>query len=545
MDVQAWQAVYVSGFAASSVALAAWTIGERRSELARFAPVVILLGLLAMASTIVVAQGEAGDRLFVLARDLLVQAGMAYAVRLLVKHPRVLWPALVVVGIVYYLYYREEQRADLIEAITPQTQFVGAAAAPLSTSVDAARLDPAGEYLLQFRDPSQVSPARAALADEGIRLERAFGGLVQSPGTDPAAYRALSAVYAADVPDDYAGDAAALLAGLPGGVYAEGNEVVQVAPLRRGPVLEPARGLAGPTDPAAIGLDDPEVTRQWALTAWPYAAFAKTTEALRDRLQPALLYVLDSGVDASHPDLAANFRSHGDYGDRDGIGHGTHVAGIAAAVARNGQGVAGWLPAGKHDIKVSSIRVIGPLGFGTQRSIVQGIIDAANAGAAVINLSLGGRSTDARQRVYADAVRYANERGAIVVVAAGNSRVDARSYAPANAPGVIAVAALDNTLAQAGFSNDVDGLEMGVWAPGHDIYSTVPNGGYAPFSGTSMAAPQVAGLLTVAKAIDPELTTREAYRLLQRSVAAAPAGSRERPDVVEPGRFLESVARGR
>jgi len=298
-----------------------------------------------------------------------------------------------------------------------------------------------------------------------------------------------------------------------------------------------------PAKPSDLGLNDPEVVRQWSLVAWPYQAFAKTSAKMAKRLQPARLFVLDSGVDATHPDIRDNYQSLDAKHDRDGLGHGTHVAGIAAAVSNNKEGIAGWWPQGDHPIKVSSIRVIGPFGSATQRAVVQGIIDAANAGAAVINLSLGGLSTDSKQRVYANAVKYANERGTIVVVAAGNSSMDARRYAPANTPGVIVVAALDNTLQQASFSNSVDGLEMGVWAPGKDIHSLVPNGGYTPFSGTSMAAPQVAGILTVAKAIRPELTTRPAYPILNRSLQQIAQGSSDRPAVLDPGAFLEEVAR--
>ena len=84
---------------------------------------------------------------------------------------------------------------------------------------------------------------------------------------------------------------------------------------------------------------------------------------------------------------------------------------------------------------------------------------------------------------------------------------------------------------------------MGVWAPGKDIHSLVPNGGYVTFSGTSMAAPQVAGILTLAKSIRPELTTREAYRMLTNSLQAQALGNSDRPDVLDPEAFLKEVSR--
>ena len=537
--------VYVTGFAAATLALVLWNALEHRREIAHFAPVLIVGGLLAMSVSLVSIAGEPADKLYTFARDLLLQAAVAYLVRLLARKPEVLWPLVLALGLVYWFFYRGVQAEGLygmelpaaspveLEAVGPSSATTGSAAALATQSgrvEEQADLDPNAELLAELT-PTQAGALRQRLKGR-ISLAEAFA-------VDPRARAStrLDEVTAIDVLElDELATVQAVLEEL--GVPYETNELLRVAPTDN-PSQE---GLRGPTA-AETGLDDPRLGEQWALTAWPYAAFAKTLGGVRDRLQPARLFILDTGVDGAHEDLRGHFVSHGERHDRDAIGHGTHVAGIAAAVANNALGVAGWWPSGDHPLTVSSIKVFGPLGTTTQRAVVQGIIEAADAEASVINLSLGGPSTDRRQRVYAEAVRYANDRGAIVVVAAGNSARDARSYSPANTPGVIAVAALDRSLAQARFSNSVDGLPYGVWAPGEAIVSTVPNGGYTPFSGTSMAAPQVAGLLTLAKAIDPGLTTREAYELLSATLRTLPQanGSREEPGLIDPGAFLERV----
>ena len=228
------------------------------------------------------------------------------------------------------------------------------------------------------------------------------------------------------------------------------------------------------------------------------------------------MVILDTGVDATHEDIAANFKSIKTKHDKDGNSHGTHCAGIAAAVSNNGKGIASFAPNNRF-IQVSSVQVLSSFGSGTQRGIIKGILEAADNNASVISMSLGGRSSDSKQRAYRQAVSYANRKGAIVVVAAGNSNMNAKNYSPANTPGVITVSAVDDELNKATFSNFITDLEMGIAAPGVNIYSTIPDNKYAAFNGTSMATPYVAGLLGLMKAIDPKLTTSEAYTILNNT----------------------------
>jgi thermitase len=114
-------------------------------------------------------------------------------------------------------------------------------------------------------------------------------------------------------------------------------------------------------------------------------------------------------------------------------------------------------------------------------------------------------------------VKYANKLGAIVVVAAGNSNRNASDFSPVNSKGVIGVSAVDSDLNRAEFSNYVQDLPLGVAAPGVGIYSTIPNNRYETYNGTSMATPYVAGLLGLMKSIKPNLTTEEAYKILNES----------------------------
>jgi len=201
--------------------------------------------------------------------------------------------------------------------------------------------------------------------------------------------------------------------------------------------------------------------------------------------------IVDTGVDLSHPDLAGKLVPgydfvNGDTIPQDDNGHGTHVAGIAAASGNNGIGVAGvsW------GARIMPVKVLNAGGNGSFADVAAGITWSADHGTQVINLSVGGASPSA---VLQDAVNYAYGKGVLLVAAAGNTGSGVILY-PARYPNVIAVGAVDNTNNHAGFSNF--GPELDLAAPGASIYSTVI-GGYGYLSGTSMAAPYVSGLAAI------------------------------------------------
>jgi thermitase len=201
--------------------------------------------------------------------------------------------------------------------------------------------------------------------------------------------------------------------------------------------------------------------------------------------------ILDSGVDLSHPDLAGKIVPGYDFVNNDAIaqddfGHGTHVAGIAAASGNNSLGIAGvsW------GARIMPVKVLNASGNGSFANVAAGIAWAADNGAQVINLSLGGASPST---VLQDAVNYAYGKGVVLVAAAGNTGSNFVLY-PAHYPNVIAVGAVDGANNHAGFSNY--GPELSLVAPGASIYSTVI-GGYGYKNGTSMAAPYVSGLAAI------------------------------------------------
>jgi thermitase len=234
---------------------------------------------------------------------------------------------------------------------------------------------------------------------------------------------------------------------------------------------------------AADVPNDPSLSTQWGLAkVGATAAWSVTHGSSSVRIA-----VLDTGVSLSHPDLASkivasqNFSSSTTVDDVNG--HGSHVAGIAAAVTNNGVGVAGLA----YNAQIENVKVLGDDGSGSYSAISQGITWAADNGANVINLSLTGSTASSTLQ---SAVDYAWSKGAVVVAAAGNNANSTPVY-PAYYTNAIAVAATTDLDQLAVFSNY--GSWVDVAAPGISIYSTIP-GGYGYKSGTSMASPYVAGL---------------------------------------------------
>jgi len=287
-----------------------------------------------------------------------------------------------------------------------------------------------------------------------------------------------------------------------------------------------------------LGVNDPRVEQQWGLAKLNLQDFHTSLKSLKPK-KKALIAILDTGVDAKHEDLKGNFKSISRKHDKDTHRHGTHCAGVAAAVTNNKKGIASLSPNGKY-VEVTSVKVLSGFGGGSQSGIIKGMIEAADAGADVISMSLGGRTNDKAVKAYTDAVKYCNKKGAIVVVAAGNSNINAKLFAPANTPGVITVSAVDQSLKKAKFSNTTQDIEMAISAPGVDIYSTLPGNKYGALSGTSMSTPYVAGLIGILKSINPDLTTKEVFAILNDN-GQATQDANQIGRLIQPKKAIESI----
>ncbi|MCB0637503.1 MAG: S8 family serine peptidase [Lewinella sp.] len=375
---------------------------------------------------------------------------------------------------------------------------------PVATTAPSIEVDASGELLVELRPSTLADPSawEAWVAARGCTTRPAFQP--EDPGITE-----LDDYYLLDVPET--ANWSAIMAALEAtdlADWVEPNEMITVAPSPARTVPEPNRRL---------GVNDPGVSQQWALDALQMDQLYQLLE--RDGVQPrkqALIAVLDTGVDARHEDLAGNYRSTKKDYDTDPRGHGTHCAGIIGAVTNNGRGIASY--ARRNDFfRITSIQVLKAGGSGTQQSVIAGMLEAADRGADVLSMSLGGFSTQSRQRAYTQAVEYVTKKGGIVVAAAGNSNRNATSFAPVNATGVIGVSAIDQELNRAVFSNYVGDLAMGLAAPGVGIYSTMPNNNYQAQNGTSMAAPYVSGVIGLMRSLRPELTARQAYEILRRT----------------------------
>jgi thermitase len=273
---------------------------------------------------------------------------------------------------------------------------------------------------------------------------------------------------------------------------------------------EPGVAISGKT---LQTVNDPLTKAQWSMQALSmddYYGYIRNNNI--KPIKKAKLFILDTGIDAEHEDLNIS-ASKKKTDDVDRRGHGTHCAGIAAASTNNGKGISSMSP-GEEWLEVRGIKVFTELGITTQKRVIQGIIRAVDEGADVINMSLGARAYQSKEQAYNEAINYAAARGTIIIAAAGNSSDDAANYVPAKLDQVITVSSINNKLDLSFFSNYITNVTYGVAAPGHDIMSTIPGGKYEIKSGTSMAAPHVAGLVSVMKALQPSLTIEETYNIL-------------------------------
>lgn len=257
-------------------------------------------------------------------------------------------------------------------------------------------------------------------------------------------------------------------------------------------------------------INDPSFSEQWYLSriksdvAW---GMLKSQREVK-------VAIVDTGVDYNHPDLKNKVLKELGYNFvnnskdvMDDNWHGTHVAGIIAAEAGNNIGITGVT--GFYNVKIIPIKALDKNGQGSSNIIAKGIKYAADKGADVINFSVG---FDVKDKFIEEAITYAESKGAFVVVSSGNDNVSCDDRSPSGDQGAYTVASIDKYNNKSYFSNY--GSSVKIAAPGEDILSTVPGGGYEYKSGTSMAAPMAAAAAAMMKAENPNLTNENIQSIL-------------------------------
>lgn len=378
----------------------------------------------------------------------------------------------------------------------------------------------AGEYLLKTvqsitaQDDDRANRNSERLASRGkvildfdgikTRVVSLTEGVVETSESDPTS-RNQRKHYAIYDPAKVQSDCAALVRLNPTVINCEPNFVYRAAVV--------------PNDPGLSGL--------WAMNRISAPAGWESTTGSKS----VVVAVIDSGIDYTHPDLRANMwvnpdeiadngidddndgyiddvygvNTYADSGDpADDNGHGTHCAGTVGGVGNNGVGIVGL----NWTVSLMAGKFLGSDGSGSNAGAIEAIAYAVDHGANVISASWGGE--DYSLELY-DAINYAKQHGVLFVTAAGNdsNNNDREPFYPASFHllNIIAVAATDSHDRLASFSN-YGANSVNVGAPGVGIRSTVP-GGYAELSGTSMAAPHVAGLAALIKSAYPTMSLSE------------------------------------
>jgi thermitase len=305
-----------------------------------------------------------------------------------------------------------------------------------------------------------------------------------------------------------------------------------------------------PNDPYVQNGSEWHLNKIQAPQAWDLATGRSTV----------IIAILDSGVKSDHPDLAArmlagyNFVSNSN-NTADDSGHGTAVAGAAAALGNNGIGVAGV----GYGCSILPVKVLDASGYAAYSTIASGINYAANQGARVISISIAGSSSSSTLQ---NAVNYAWGKNCIIVAAAGNNGSPTAMY-PAACANVMGISATEADDTKASFSNY--GSHIAVAAPGNIIWTTQNDNTY-PYGGwwgTSLATPVVAGLAGLVASANASLSNSQIVAIIKnnaddlgsagfdtsfgwgrinarRAVAAAISGS----DTVPPSTAIASPGSG-
>ncbi|BDX08568.1 S8 family serine peptidase [Planctobacterium marinum] len=262
----------------------------------------------------------------------------------------------------------------------------------------------------------------------------------------------------------------------------------------------------------ATAEEDPK--RHLMAQTTPYGIpMVQADQLFQNNLSARKVCVIDTGYNLGHPDLpdqnngASGDANNGSVGNwyNDGNGHGTHVAGTIAALANN-EGVVGVYPG----VDIHAVKIFNDSGSWTFASdLITGIQQCADAGANVVNMSLGGGSSSTAE---SNAMQNFADQDILLIAAAGNDGNSSFSY-PASYDAVVSVAAVTSSESRASYSQYNSQVELA--GPGSSVYSTYPTNSYATLSGTSMATPHVVGVAALVWSFFPQCSADEIRSALQ------------------------------
>ncbi len=267
-------------------------------------------------------------------------------------------------------------------------------------------------------------------------------------------------------------------------------------------IAEPTLIAGQPNDPYYTAGYEWHLSKINAVNAWSLSTGSQSTP----------IAIVDTGIDLTHPDLSSKIiQGYNVYANSsdpsDDLGHGTAVAGTAAALSNNALGVA----AVSWQSPLMPIKISDSTGYATYSDMAKGITYAADRGVRVINVSFGGRTSSSTLQ---NAVSYAWQKNALVIASAGNDSSSTVSY-PAACQYAVAVSATLSDDTFASFSNY--GNAISVSAPGKGIYTTTRGGGYGSWYGTSFSSPVVAGVAALILSLNPFLTNVQVVDILQKT----------------------------
>lgn len=314
--------------------------------------------------------------------------------------------------------------------------------------------------------------------------------------------------------------------------------------MRRIALIAAAFAIAGASAPPASAAVDPLRPVQWALDAIHLDRAVAPAASAAAAGGGAIVAVIDSGVDADHPELRGRVIAGPDLVDGDDRpddlhGHGTHIAGIIAAASNNGIGGAGIAPTAR----ILAIRVLDATNNGSVANVAAGIDAAVAARADVINLSLNWPQPSAALAAVTAAMRRAAQAGIAVIVAAGND-AQGRCEEPVLPQLALCVGALDDDLRLATFSSYGAGLSL--VAPGERILSSWRGGEFARLSGTSQAAAAASGVaaLLVDRGLHGQAVL-DRLVLSARDIGDAGPDPRTGNGLLDADRAVDGAAEGR